>query len=336
MKKIYCLALVLMTSAALCACTFVRPSGKEADVPAETALPSQEPAATATPVPEETPTPVQAVSQRVFVYFDTRKESFKDPHTGSVTILNFSCETPRVYLENAPDASDRINEFFDRLNLSYFSNPEYGVSTEMDLETYLLAQAEDRFTLHAENPEAFESLQIMFSRKAQILRADDRMISILLTDYTLADETEVRTAVYSFDPADGRLLTEEEAASENYAAYPRPDGGEISAARLEEISGTDIIDLIDLSDDGEEIAVFSEGPVYDVQISRADYAGKFFESEKLWYCNILDSCAVQIRAVIPEGVPNLMVTCSDAAGSQKQAVISWNGDTGAIVLIPVE
>ena len=97
------------------------------------------------------------------------------------------------------------------------------------------------------------------------------------------------------------------------------------------------IGLLTVSD-GEDLYLRAEGSVYDVQISSAAYydveAGdRFYETERLWFASFMTDCALQLRALLPEGMPDLMITYTDSAYEQHRLLLSENGVDGTPALV---
>lgn len=118
---------------------------------------------------------------------------------------------------------------------------------------------------------------------------------------------------------------------------PADEEGELSVILQSEFQdgSMEVIDRIVTDDIGEELCLVASGTVYDVRVSEvgyADYNGEFYETEHLWNCSRLDNCAVQIKTMIPDGMPKLMISYTSADGSRINQLISQSGFDGNIIL----
>ena len=93
----------------------------------------------------------------------------------------------------------------------------------------------------------------------------------------------------------------------------------------------EIIDMVKASDEGEHIYFAVDGSVEDVRISRVDYTGIFYETAQLWYCSEMSDCAVQLVTVIPEGMPDIMISYRTAEGTRK-LYLTESGEDGSLIL----
>lgn len=87
-----------------------------------------------------------------------------------------------------------------------------------------------------------------------------------------------------------------------------------------------ILDRIVADSEGQELCLSVDGTVYDVKISLGDYADRFFETAQLWSCSYMQNSAVQLVAVVPDGMPNLMLSYRTAGGEQHRLFISQSED----------
>ena len=95
------------------------------------------------------------------------------------------------------------------------------------------------------------------------------------------------------------------------------------------------IDRLAVSD-GEEMYLIVTGTAYDVSISSvryADHGERFFETERHWYASFMTDCALQISALVPEGMPELMIIYTDANYVQHRLFISESGRDGSLILV---
>ena len=160
-----------------------------------------------------------------------------------------------------------------------------------------------------------------------------------------------------FYPAFGELLPEEEGAEYPYpiltVPYARIAGliddrflpaaregdGEFSLARLDEVENGSvwIVDRVAVSE-GEELCLSVNGTVYDVTLSSFYYLDqmeeeeRFVESARHWYSSYMKDCALQICTLVPDGMPDLMVSYTDSAQVPHRLFISQSGADGGVTL----
>ena len=119
--------------------------------------------------------------------------------------------------------------------------------------------------------------------------------------------------------------------------YPadRTGTGLVSAVDLSEVEGgaLPILDKIVVSEDGQQIALVVEGRIYDVSISTVYYVDRFYEQAQLWNASTLADCALQLQEVVPEGLPDLLITYYDAYGVRHGKLLSQSGLDGSYLLV---
>ena len=97
-----------------------------------------------------------------------------------------------------------------------------------------------------------------------------------------------------------------------------------------------ILDMVQLSENGEQLCLRSGECVYDVVLSRADYSedlNRFFLEGTLWYCSCMQNSGVQITAVLPETVPDLALSWRGEDGMRHTALLTRSGENGALILM---
>ena len=118
------------------------------------------------------------------------------------------------------------------------------------------------------------------------------------------------------------------------------DGGfEVSLQSDVPSGSVEIIDKVTADSEGLELCLKAVGTVYDVSISSveyADYSHKFFETASHWACSYMSDCAIQLVTLIPEGMPNLMISYTTADGVHHHSLISQSGVDGSISLTDAE
>ena len=92
------------------------------------------------------------------------------------------------------------------------------------------------------------------------------------------------------------------------------------------------LDRVQINGDGQEFCLAASGTVYDVKLSSVYYVDRFYEKDELWFCSKMQNAALQVVASVSEGLPNLMLSYTDAAGQQHRCVVSYNGLNGGVQL----
>lgn len=95
----------------------------------------------------------------------------------------------------------------------------------------------------------------------------------------------------------------------------------------------EVIDKVTVNADGTALCLEADGTVYDVRLASVDYADKFYETAQLWACSYMSDCVLQLDTVIPEGMPNLMVSFRDASGAQTRQLLTQSGEDGTYILM---
>lgn len=93
-----------------------------------------------------------------------------------------------------------------------------------------------------------------------------------------------------------------------------------------------IIDRVVANSEGQELCLIVEGTVYDVKVSSGDYTDRFYETAQLWSCSYMQNSAVQLVTVVPDGMPELMLSYRTAGGEQHRLFIS-QGEDGSLALV---
>lgn len=121
---------------------------------------------------------------------------------------------------------------------------------------------------------------------------------------------------------DGKWLPEKKA-----------DAGRFTIAPMDDIEdGTvEIIDFVSANHEGETYCITAEGAVYDVRISAVQYSNSFYETALLWYASHMSGCAIQLQALLPDGMPNLMI--SYTSGGERHSVLLTHGEEGGPALV---
>ena len=90
--------------------------------------------------------------------------------------------------------------------------------------------------------------------------------------------------------------------------------------------------MLKVSEDGQTVYFVADGRANDVRISRVDYLDGFYDTERLWYCSVMEDCALQIVTDIPEGMPELKLSYRDAAG-EHELYLSQSGVDGSFIFV---
>lgn len=94
-----------------------------------------------------------------------------------------------------------------------------------------------------------------------------------------------------------------------------------------------IIDRVTVDAEGEQLCLVTDGIVYDVRLSSVSYMDRFYETAQLWACSYMKDCILQLDVVIPEGMPNLMLSYSDGAGEHHSLLLTQSGEDGSFILV---
>ena len=73
--------------------------------------------------------------------------------------------------------------------------------------------------------------------------------------------------------------------------------------------------------------------MYDVRLASVDYSDRFYETAQLWACSYMSDCVLQLDTMIPDGMPDLMVSFRDASGAQTRLLLTQSGENGAYILM---
>ena len=196
----------------------------------------------------------------------------------------------------------------------------------------------------AKNDETYASLDLIEdlpSAMAALLREgswyfDDNGLVVFSDVYELASYAE---GIIRFTIPYGAL---EDYLDAKWLPTQRQSGdGSFEVSLLSDVpSGSvEIIDRVTADSEGLELCLKAVGTVYDVSISSVEYADsshKFFETASHWACSYMSDCAIQLVTLIPEGMPNLMISYTTADGVHHHSLISQSGVDGSISLTDAE
>lgn len=117
----------------------------------------------------------------------------------------------------------------------------------------------------------------------------------------------------------------------------RVGSGELEALALDDLpEGTEIIDKVTVNSGETQLCIKVNGGVYDVSVCSVeyvDYDSRFYTTGEHWYCSFMKDSAIQLETMIPDGIPNLMITYTDSDGENHSKLISQSGMDGSFLLI---
>lgn len=215
----------------------------------------------------------------------------------------------------------------EQLSDDYAALEEHLVQTMLrmaqeDADGYYSARIVDEFLPAGGREEAFRAL---LREGAWTFDRDGMVISSLL--YELGPYAAGITEFHiPYGSLDGRIK------DEYLPPAGRTGSGTLSVSALGSVS-LPILDKVVTEPDGQQLALAVEGRVYDLRISRVLYADRFYEQAQLWAASTLENCALQLQTVVPEGIPNLMITYYTADGRRHGKLISQSGLDGSFLLV---
>ncbi len=107
--------------------------------------------------------------------------------------------------------------------------------------------------------------------------------------------------------------------------------GVMEAAKMTDGS-MEILDKVTVSAEGQELYFTVEGRIEDVKLASVEYSDKFYETAQLWSCSYMQDCALQIKTLIPEGMPDLMISYTDKDG-RHNILLTESGEDGSLILM---
>ena len=119
--------------------------------------------------------------------------------------------------------------------------------------------------------------------------------------------------------------------------FPADRGGKgrMIVKELAEMDGGDleIVDKLSVTEGGQQLCLVAEGRVYDVRVSTVYYVDRFYENTQLWSASTLQNCVLQLEAVVPEGLPDLLITYYTADGERHGKLLSQSAADGSYMLV---
>ena len=115
----------------------------------------------------------------------------------------------------------------------------------------------------------------------------------------------------------------------------RTEAGNLSVIGIESVPNGSIgfVDRVELSRQGDEVCLIAAGTVYDVSLTEVYYDDVFHDTGMIWYCSGLKNAAVQVKTIIPEGLPNLKVGYTDTEGTLHSVLLTVSGLDGSLQLV---
>lgn len=440
MKKTLALLMALMMALAVCGCAENLPQIEIPPIPEITATPQpqmqtgeSESTSESTgqipeaplPTAEETPAASEETPIRILVTNGRTELNDYDPAEGEELILSFSYDMPRVYVEEEPEVSSRINEALATVEETFYTGDMYEGEGSYLGYTAMLEAAEDNFSYVHDNNAVGLPLEYSDALTALVTRADNSALSVIYTEncYLGGAHGSYGSNAYNFDVTTGELLTLDKlsqdedfadflvermlALTEQDKSYSDriledflPEGGKEEAFRkllrdgswyfdeeglvifsdleelgpyaagvvefriayadlegkvdarwlfpgqrqgkgkpevceLSELEGgeTEIVDSLILNEDGQELCIVANGRIYDVSLTSVYYVDRFYDNAQLWYASCLSDCALQLRVVVPEGLPNLRISYTTADGVRHGKLLSQSGVDGSYMLV---
>ncbi|MBR0160101.1 MAG: hypothetical protein IJQ02_02240 [Oscillospiraceae bacterium] len=109
--------------------------------------------------------------------------------------------------------------------------------------------------------------------------------------------------------------------------------GTVRIAQLSDVpdGSVEIVDRVVIGEGGETFLLVADGCVKDFRIRSAYYGDRFYPERELYYCGSLRDAAVQLALLLPEEMPDTMVSYRDASG-EHEYVISYSAAEGTAVL----
>ncbi len=224
MKKTLALLLALLMALAVCGCAENLPQIEIPPIPEITATPQPqmqtaegEAAAqtgdqtTETPLPttEEVAAPTEESVVRVLVSNGKTEMSDFDPAEGEELILSFSYDMPRVYIENEPEVSSRINEALATVEETFYTGDMYEGDGHYLGYNAMLEAAEDNFSYVRDNNASGMPLELSDALTARVTRADSAVLSVIYSEncYLGGAHGSYGAEAYNFDLSTGDRLT---------------------------------------------------------------------------------------------------------------------------------
>lgn len=93
-----------------------------------------------------------------------------------------------------------------------------------------------------------------------------------------------------------------------------------------------ILDKVTVDSEGQELYITVKGRVEDVKLASVEYVDTFYETAQLWSCSYMQDCALQLKTMIPDGMPNIMFSYTDKDG-RHNILLTESGEDGSLILM---
>lgn len=124
---------------------------------------------------------------------------------------------------------------------------------------------------------------------------------------------------------------------EKWIPVPVEGSGSIELIKAEDMvdGSTPIVDKLVVSQEGAEFYLVAQGSVSSLTVTEGDYADKFYPSSTLWSCSALEDGALQMVCPLPEGMPEIQISCRNDQG-QQQFYLTVDGEGSPTLTDTVE
>ena len=125
---------------------------------------------------------------------------------------------------------------------------------------------------------------------------------------------------------------------EKWLPTQREESGYLSVDYVNDLpdGSTTILDRVVIDPEGEELCLTVSGTVYDLTVVSVGYISDdvgFYETAQHWSCSYMHDASLQIVTVLPEGMPDVMIRYTDAAGTTHSVVVTQSGEDGSLILV---
>lgn len=157
---------------------------------------------------EALPAESGTLANHVIVNVSSQKEVYFDPQNETEPILEFSWDTPAVYVEGRDDVTAAINEHIAAINETYQTGNDYGYGTSTGLNL-LLEMATDNYAYIVNSGEDYLPMLYSSDQSVRVPRADENALSLVYNtyEYTGGAHGNYVDRAYVFDTGTGERVT---------------------------------------------------------------------------------------------------------------------------------
>lgn len=157
---------------------------------------------------EALPAESGTLANHVIVNVSSHKEVYFDPQNETEPILEFSWDTPAVYVEGRDDVTAAINEHIAAINETYQTGNDYGYGTSTGLNL-LLEMATDNYAYIVNSGEDYLPMLYSSDQSVRVPRADENALSLVYNtyEYTGGAHGGYVDRAYVFDTGTGERVT---------------------------------------------------------------------------------------------------------------------------------